>query len=46
MGVSIDETTSIPCTTQQLQNSDMALNLAARCNLPGAEDLFVGNGNV
>lgn len=42
----------IPYVTQQLQNPDLALKLASRCNLPGAEELFVrkfnlliGNGN-
>lgn len=48
----MDETNIIPYVTQQLQNPDLALKLAGRCNLPGAEDLFVrkfnlliGNGN-
>jgi clathrin heavy chain len=52
MSVSIDENTIIPYVTQQLQNPDLALRLASRCNLSGAEELFVrkfnllmGNGN-
>lgn len=52
IAVGLDETTIIPYVTQQLQNPDLALKLAARCNLPGAEELFVrkfnllfGNGN-
>lgn len=42
----------IPYITQTLQNPDLALRLAGRCNLQGAEELFVrkfnllfGNGN-
>ncbi|KAH7731613.1 clathrin heavy chain [Aphelenchoides avenae] len=52
IAVGLDESTIIPYVTQQLQNPDLALKLAARCNLPGAEELFVrkfnllfGNGN-
>lgn len=52
LSVCLDETTVIPYVTQQLQNPDLALKLACRCNLPGAEELFVrkfnlliGNGN-
>ncbi|KAL3090143.1 hypothetical protein niasHS_006595 [Heterodera schachtii] len=52
ISVGLDETTIIPYVTQQLQNPDLALKLASRCNLPGAEELFVrkfnllmGNGN-
>jgi clathrin heavy chain len=50
--VGLDELNIIPYVTQQLQNPDLALKLASRCNLPGAEELFVrkfnlliGNGN-
>lgn len=42
----------IPYVTQTLQNPELALKLAVRCDLPGAEELFVrkfnllfGNGN-
>jgi len=52
ISVGLDESTVIPYVTQQLQNPDLALKLAAPCNLPGAEELFVrkfnlliGNGN-
>jgi clathrin heavy chain len=52
LSVCLDESTVIPYVTQQLQNPDLALKLASRCNLPGAEELFVrkfnlliGNGN-
>ena len=44
--MSLDEGTIIPYVTQQLQNPDLALKLAARCNLPGAEDLFVRKFNL
>jgi clathrin heavy chain len=50
--VGLDESSIIPYVTQSLQNPDLALKLASRCNLPGAEELFVrkfnlliGNGN-
>uniref|UniRef100_A0A1I8AX39 Clathrin heavy chain n=1 Tax=Steinernema glaseri TaxID=37863 RepID=A0A1I8AX39_9BILA len=52
LSVSINEQTMIPYVTQNLQNPDLALRLAVRCDLPGAEELFVrkfnllfGNGN-
>uniref|UniRef100_A0A0N5AMW6 Clathrin heavy chain n=1 Tax=Syphacia muris TaxID=451379 RepID=A0A0N5AMW6_9BILA len=52
LSVSIDESNMIPYVTQTLQNPDLALRLAVRCNLQGAEELFVrkfnllfGNGN-
>lgn len=44
--VSLDENNIIPYVTQQLQNPDLALKLAGRCNLPGAEDLFVRKFNL
>uniref|UniRef100_A0A914HD52 Clathrin heavy chain n=1 Tax=Globodera rostochiensis TaxID=31243 RepID=A0A914HD52_GLORO len=40
ISVGLDESTIIPFVTQQLQNPDLALKLASRCNLPGAEELF------
>jgi len=46
MSVSIDENTIIPYVTQQLQNPDLALRLASRCNLSGAEELFVRKFNL
>lgn len=52
LSVSIDEQNMIPYITQTLQNPELALKLAVRCDLPGAEELFVrkfnllfGNGN-
>lgn len=52
LSVSIDEVNMIPYVAQQIQNPDLALRLATRCNLAGAEELFVrkfnllfGNGN-
>lgn len=52
LSVSIDEQNMIPYVTQTLQNPELALKLAVRCDLPGAEELFVrkfnllfGNGN-
>lgn len=46
LSVSINEEDMIPYVTQQLQNPDLALSLAVRCNLPGAEDLFVRKFNT
>ncbi|KIH43170.1 clathrin propeller repeat-containing domain protein, partial [Ancylostoma duodenale] len=40
LSVSIDENNMIPFVTQQLQNPDLALRLAVRCDLPGAEELL------
>lgn len=36
----------VPYVTNTLQNPDLALRLAVRCNLPGAEDLFVRKFNT
>ncbi|KAL1229509.1 Clathrin heavy chain [Trichinella spiralis] len=41
LSVSIDEQNVIPYITNTLQNPDLAMRFAARCDLPGAEDLFV-----
>ncbi|KFD72333.1 hypothetical protein M514_11620 [Trichuris suis] len=41
LSVSIDETNMIPYITNTLQNTELAFSLAVRCNLPGAEELFV-----
>ncbi|KAI1721373.1 hypothetical protein Ddc_07825 [Ditylenchus destructor] len=46
ISVSLEEGSVIPYVTQQLQNPDLALKLAARCNLPGAEELFVRKFNL
>jgi clathrin heavy chain len=44
--VSLDEGTIIPYVIEQLENPDLAFKLAARCNLPGAEELFVSKFNL
>uniref|UniRef100_A0A915HG37 Clathrin heavy chain linker core motif domain-containing protein n=1 Tax=Romanomermis culicivorax TaxID=13658 RepID=A0A915HG37_ROMCU len=46
LSVSIDETNLVPYVTNTMQNPDLALKLAVRCNLPGAEDLFVRKFNT
>lgn len=46
LSVSMDEATMIGFVTQTLQNPDLALKLALRCNLPGAEDLVVRKFNM
>lgn len=46
LSVSIDEEKVIGYITTTLNNHDLALRLAARCNLTGAEDLFVRQFNV
>ena len=50
--MSVEEDNIIQYITNTLQNPDLALRMASRNNLPGAEDLFVrkfntlfGNGN-
>lgn len=39
----VNEATMVPFVSQQLQNLDLALALARRGNLPGAEQLVVAN---
>ncbi|KRX18795.1 Clathrin heavy chain 1 [Trichinella nelsoni] len=46
LSVSIDEQNVIPYITNTLQNPDLAMRFAARCDLPGAEDLFVRKFNT
>lgn len=41
LSVSVDEDSIIPYITNVLQNPDLALRMAVRNNLAGAEDLFV-----
>ncbi|KAG9509753.1 Clathrin heavy chain 1, partial [Fragariocoptes setiger] len=41
LSVSVDEDNIISYIATKLANPDMALRLAARCNLPGADDLFI-----
>lgn len=43
--MSIEEDNVVQYITTTLQNPDLALRLASRCNLPGAEDLFVRKFN-
>jgi len=45
LSVCVDEDNIIPYITNTLQNSDLALRISARNNLPGAEDLFVRKFN-
>lgn len=46
LSVCVDEDNIIPYITNTLQNPDLALRIAARNNLPGAEDLFVRKFNT
>lgn len=44
--MSVDEENIIPYITNVLQNSDLALRIATRNNLAGAEELFVRKFNT
>lgn len=46
LSVSVEEENIIPYVTTNLQNPDLALRMAGRNNLPGAEDLFVRKFNA
>lgn len=46
LSVCVDEENIIPYITNTLQNTDLALRIAARNDLPGAEDLFVKKFNT
>ena len=46
LSVTIDDENMVPYVTQTLQQPDLALRLAVRCNLPGAEELFVRKFNM
>ncbi|GAB6030090.1 hypothetical protein CHUAL_005769 [Chamberlinius hualienensis] len=46
LSVSVDEENIIPYITNILQNPDLALRMAVRNNLAGAEDLFVRKFNT
>lgn len=46
LSVCVDEENIIPYITTNLNNPDLALRIAARNNLPGAEDLFVRKFNT
>jgi clathrin heavy chain len=45
LSVSIDEDKMVPFLIQVKQNGDLARRLAERCNLPGADNLFVQGFN-
>lgn len=45
LSVSVEEDNIIQYITNTLQNPDLALRMASRNNLPGAEDLFVRKFN-
>jgi len=46
LSVGVEEPNIIPYITTTLQNPDLALRMASRNNLPGAEDLFVRKFNT
>ena len=46
LSVSVEEDNIIQYITNTLQNPDLALRMASRNNLPGAEDLFVRKFNT
>ncbi|CED83796.1 clathrin heavy chain [Phaffia rhodozyma] len=41
LSVGLDETTVIPYILRTLNNTELAIKLASRANLPGADDLYV-----
>ena len=43
--MSVEEENIVQYVNSQLQNPDLALKVSSRCNLPGAEDLFVAKFN-
>ena len=45
LSVSIDEQTMVPYILNVLNNTDLAVKLASRANLPGADDLYVWQYN-
>lgn len=45
LSVSVEEENIVQYINTQLQNPDLALKMSSRCNLPGAEDLFVTKFN-
>ena len=46
LSVHVDEENIIPYIQNTLQNSDLAFRIAARNNLPGADDLFIHRFNT
>lgn len=45
LSVSVEDENIVTYITNTLQNPDLALKMSSRCNLPGAEDLFVRKFN-
>ena len=45
LSVSVDEDNLVPYVSNSLNNPELALRLAQRCNLSGADDLFVKQFN-
>ena len=45
LSVSVDEGTIIPYILNVLNNTELAIKLASRANLPGADDLYVQQYN-
>lgn len=46
LSVSVEEDNIVPYITNTLQNPDLAIKIASRSNLPGAEELFVKKFNM
>lgn len=46
LSVSVEEDSIVQYITTTLQNPDLALRIASRNNLPGAEELFVRKFNT
>ncbi|KAK3591520.1 hypothetical protein CHS0354_031628 [Potamilus streckersoni] len=46
LSVSVEEDNIVQYISNNLQNPDLALKFASRCNLPGAEELFVKKFNM
>ncbi|KAJ9113109.1 hypothetical protein QFC20_001997 [Naganishia adeliensis] len=45
LSVSLDENNVVPYVMSQLKNAPLAIRLASRANLPGADDLYVSQFN-
>lgn len=46
LSVSVEEDNIVPYISNNLQNPDLAIKVASRSNLPGAEELFVKKFNM
>ena len=46
LSVSVEEDNIVPYISNTLQNPDLAIKVASRSNLPGAEELFVKKFNM